>query len=97
MAEPALAQVGLDDGGIAHDVVRQPLRDPAAERPSPTAAIAARARTRARGGDVPCAKALTMTLSSTVSCGKVRTTWKVRPIPRRQIALGRRPWIGVPR
>src|SRR5437773_9717551 len=29
-AEPALAQVGLDDGGIAHDVGRRPLRDAAA-------------------------------------------------------------------
>src|SRR5437867_10535439 len=28
-AEPALAQVGLDDGGIAHHVVRPPLRDQA--------------------------------------------------------------------
>ena len=38
-----------------------------------------------------------MTFSSTVRCGNVRTTWNVRPMPRRQSALGRRPVTTSPR
>jgi hypothetical protein len=53
-------------------------------------------RSRAAPGASPWAKAPTMTFSSTVRCGKTRTTWKVRPMPRRQTRWGRRPVIGAP-
>ncbi len=86
-----LHQPQLERGEAAGHVPR-----PGPARPTCARAASAAARARPDGG-ASRTNAPTMTFSCTVRWGNVRTTWNVRPTPRRQSALGLRPGDGLRR